>query len=206
VWSSRVPPRTVEPSPAQGLPPRTCLAETPGAAKPVRVQTAHRVSCSRPTVVSYPRAAGSLYRISEPLWAAIDSAGATGSRLRLPRHPGADAAEDATEAESLTFSGLGHLSSREVAGVLGGTLKRMAKYLRKRGMLEAGMLEAGVLRAGESETETRPSSSRGPYRPWAEPARITMSKPLPLLGAPRQSCDYAASGPGSRLRRAWDCQ
>jgi Transposase zinc-binding domain/Putative transposase len=66
----------------------------------------------------------------------------------LPQKSDADAAEDASASESLTFSGLGHLSSREVAGVLGGTLKRMAKYLRKR-----GMLEAGELRAGESETE-----------------------------------------------------
>jgi hypothetical protein len=35
------------------------------------------------------------------------------------------------------------VSSREVAAVLGGALKRMAKYLRKRGMLEAGVLRAG---------------------------------------------------------------
>jgi hypothetical protein len=66
----------------------------------------------------------------------------------VPQKSGADMAEDASASETLTFSGLRHLSSREVAGVLGGTLKRMAKYLRKR-----GMLEAGVLRAGETESE-----------------------------------------------------
>jgi Transposase zinc-binding domain/Putative transposase len=66
----------------------------------------------------------------------------------LPQKSDADAAEDASASESLTFSGLGHLSSREVAGVLATSLKRMAKYLRKR-----GMLEADVLRASETETE-----------------------------------------------------
>jgi hypothetical protein len=53
----------------------------------------------------------------------------------LPLKSGADAEKDATEAQSLNFSGLGHLWSREVATVLEGALKGMAKYLRKRGML-----------------------------------------------------------------------